>query len=316
MDGGAGQVAGEAASQHAGGGTQSDKVAWSELLPHAFKARLAERPLVYLPLGLCEPHGQISAFGLDTRKAEHLCYTVARSHGGIVAPTHEYHIHENGPSAGFLEANIGETNPHFTGVPSFIFFHFLLYQLRAFHNAGFAGAIVLSGHGGAHIGDLKRVTAAFAETFDFPVWYGTDFELAGDAYPGDHAGKYEISVMMHLHPEGIDWDRAALEAQPGSGGRFALGPDAGEASAAHGARIVEACAAALGELSDKMAAGYGGAAALEEAERRALIGYDEIEVLWRRLSSQDDWASIRPREGQQPVAEQSRWKPYEYARMR
>ncbi|OGX61612.1 MAG: hypothetical protein A2189_02530 [Paenibacillus sp. RIFOXYA1_FULL_44_5] len=46
------------------------KILWAELLPYEFKQRLAECPVVYLPLGLCEPHGQISASGLDTMKAD------------------------------------------------------------------------------------------------------------------------------------------------------------------------------------------------------------------------------------------------------
>ena len=55
-----------------------EKTLWSELLPHEFKTRLADCPIVYLPLGLCEPHGQVSAFGLDTIKAEWICNEAAK----------------------------------------------------------------------------------------------------------------------------------------------------------------------------------------------------------------------------------------------
>ena len=48
-------------------------VAWEFLLPEEFERRLAARPIVYLPLGLCEPHGHIAPFGLDTIKARYLC---------------------------------------------------------------------------------------------------------------------------------------------------------------------------------------------------------------------------------------------------
>jgi creatinine amidohydrolase len=68
------------------------KTLWSELLPYEFKQRLAECPVVYLPLGLCEPHGQVSAFGLDTIKAEWLCQQAAGQVGGIVAPSMGYPI--------------------------------------------------------------------------------------------------------------------------------------------------------------------------------------------------------------------------------
>jgi hypothetical protein len=37
---------------------QKSLVCWEELPPAEFEARLAELPVVYLPLGLCEPHGK------------------------------------------------------------------------------------------------------------------------------------------------------------------------------------------------------------------------------------------------------------------
>jgi len=60
-------------------------VKWSELLPYEFHRRIRELPIVYLPVGLCEPHGQVAALGLDLLKAEHYCEAAARRFGGIVA---------------------------------------------------------------------------------------------------------------------------------------------------------------------------------------------------------------------------------------
>ncbi|WP_281248398.1 creatininase family protein [Paenibacillus catalpae] len=77
------------------------------MFPFEFKQLLAECPVVYLPLGLCEPHGQVSAFGLDTIKAEWLCQNAASSVGGIVAPSMGYHIHETGNHARWLEDTVG-----------------------------------------------------------------------------------------------------------------------------------------------------------------------------------------------------------------
>jgi creatinine amidohydrolase len=113
------------------------KVWWSELYPHEFKTRLADCPVVYLPLGLCEPHGQVSAFGLDTIKAEWLCEQAAIQAGGIVAPSMGYHIYETGYHARWLEDTVGEENPHMSSIPPGIYLSLFLYQLRAFVNAGF-----------------------------------------------------------------------------------------------------------------------------------------------------------------------------------
>lgn len=297
------------------GAGSTDKVLWAELLPYEFKARLRESSVVYMPLGLCEPHGQISAFGLDTFKAEYLCTRTARQAGGIVAPTMGYHVHEVGPSAKFLEDNVGENNPHLSSVPSFVFYHFYLYQLRAFYNAGFHSAVVLSGHGGAHLHDLRKISRLFAKRTGMNVWYGTDFDLVEGLYAGDHAGKYEISMLMHIRPDLIDPERKKLANVPDAGGRLALGDSADQATREYGALVSSACEAALIGIASELG---------NRPDSRvfaAPLGYDVVEELWAKIvrSAEDGtevWATMQPREGQAPVSEHSRWKPYERVRMR
>ena len=41
--------------------TPGDTIRWEDLLPREFEERLAQLPLVYLPMGLCEPHGHVAA---------------------------------------------------------------------------------------------------------------------------------------------------------------------------------------------------------------------------------------------------------------
>src|SRR5436305_14805523 len=93
------------------GDMTSVSVLWEHLLPEELEGRLAARPVVYLPLGLCEPHGHIAPFGLDTIKARYLCEEAARRFGGIVAPAMAYHIHETGYHAPWLEEVMGGVNP-------------------------------------------------------------------------------------------------------------------------------------------------------------------------------------------------------------
>lgn len=293
---------------------ETPKVQWAELFPSEFKSRLQQCPLVYMPLGLCEPHGQISAFGLDTFKAEHLCRRVAEKIGGIVAPTMGYHIHEVGPSARFLEENVGENNPHMTSVPSFIFYHFYLYQLRAFYNAGFQHAIILSGHGGAHLHDLQKITKIFTERVNMRIWYGTDFELTRGTFVGDHAGKYEISALMHFRPDLVDMSRKPLESVAGAGGRLAVGQDAEEASPEYGEHIILACEDALSRIASDLNRQTG------PSEDIIPLSIELIEEIWQQIVSSaenasEQWATLQPRAGQQPVSESSRWKPHEHVKM-
>ncbi|XID91575.1 creatininase family protein [Paenibacillaceae bacterium WGS1546] len=287
------------------------KVRWAELLPGEFKARLAACPIVYLPLGICEPHGQVSAFGLDTFKAEWLCEEAARRTGGIVAPTMGYHIHEAGYHARWLEEEVGEENPHMTGIPPAVMLHFFLYQLRAFANAGFRSIVVVSGHSGGNQRDLRAVAELFMKRVpQVRVWARSDPELVEGLYEGDHAGKYELSQMMYLRPELIDMEARALERVPEAGGRLALGADADEATAELGERIMKACLRRLCEETERLKAeGW------PQAEKPPVIGYDEVERIWSEaLRDSGAWVTGRPWPAQQAVSETSRWKPYEYYR--
>jgi creatinine amidohydrolase len=57
-----------------------------ELLPDAFRARLAACPVAYLPLGTVEWHGEHMALGSDALIAEGLFLRAAARIGGIVMP--------------------------------------------------------------------------------------------------------------------------------------------------------------------------------------------------------------------------------------
>lgn len=288
--------------------SKKEKVLWSELLPFEFAKRTAKCPIVYLPLGICEPHGQISAMGLDTIKAEYLCEEAARRYGGIVAPSLGYQIHEAGYHAAWLESAVGDINPHITAMPPNVLLYFYLYQLRAFVNAGFKAIVVISGHSGGNQEDLRSVTATFNKLVPIATWIGSDPELVNGLFIGDHAGKYEISQLMYLRPELVDFTRLELESSPDSGGRLALGHDALEASAELGQEIIEA---SLHKLSDILAE-------LQEqcktAERLAEpIDYALTELIWEiAQKKRAKWITASPFPNQTPVTKHSRWKRYEY----
>lgn len=287
-----------------------DKVLWSELLPYEFKKRLADSPLVFLPLGICEPHGQISAFGLDTIKAEWLCIEAARRCGGVVAPALGYHIHESGYHARWLEDTVGRENPHMTAMPPHIMLPFFLYQLRSFVNAGFRAIFVVSGHSGGNQYDLRRVAEAFSAKTGVSVRVVSDPELVEGMYEGDHAGKYEISQLQFLRPDLIDFTRIHLQLEDGSGGRLALGDDALEASAEHGERIMNACLNALCKQADQVRESL---VVPMDASETKLLSYEIAEEIWRQLVKQGQWITTQPHPGQNQVSEHSPWKPFEHA---
>jgi creatinine amidohydrolase len=166
------------------------------LRPEEFEQRLANCPIVYLPLGACEPHGHIAPFGLDTIKAVYLCEEAARRFGGVVAPTQGYRIHETGYRAPWLAEVTGNVNPRLTALPPHVVLGSLLYQLRAFRDAGFAAAVVVSRRHGGNQYDLREVARLFCETYPFEAFAGSDSELVEGRYEGGHAGLYEISQLL------------------------------------------------------------------------------------------------------------------------
>src|SRR5262249_39150179 len=63
-----------------------EKVHYLTLLPHAVPARVAARPVAYLPLGTVEWHGEQNALGADALISQGLFERAARRFGGIVYP--------------------------------------------------------------------------------------------------------------------------------------------------------------------------------------------------------------------------------------
>lgn len=284
----------------------SPAVRWSELRPDDFRARRDACPVVYLPIGLCEPHGHVAALGLDLIKAEYYCDEAARRFGGIVAPPQGYHIHECGFHAPWLAEVVGDEEPFLAAVPPHVMLHHFLYQLRAFAMAGFRGVIAVSGHSGGSQNDLRRVASAFTGKFGLPVIVKTDPEWIPHLHQGDHAGRYEISQLIDIRPDLVDLSLLQRRHDPGSGGRLALGDDAGEATTEYGRLINEAIVAAMGEAVSSLTQNP------VPAVSPAALGYQVMEELWSGIrATLPEWTSLSPWPGQPEIPADSRWHGYD-----
>jgi len=262
----------------------STAVRWTHLLPEEFEARLAARPLVYLPMGMCEPHGHGAAFGLDLLKAEFICERAAERYGGIVAPSQGYHIHETGYHEPWLKVVVGDVNPRMAALPPDVVMRSLLFQLRAFVNTGFRQIVVVTGHNGAQA-DLRLVATEFMKVVPIPVTVQSDPELVAGTYPGDHAGRFELSQLMHCFPELVDLDRLDRAADHPLG-RFAQGEDADEATAEYGEVLIETMIARVGELAD---------AQLPAVGEPPFLTFADLEPAWAAvLAQRPEWVSYGP----------------------
>ncbi|WP_067034100.1 creatininase family protein [Allomuricauda sp. CP2A] len=279
---------------------------WSELLPDTFLERQQKCPIVYLPMGLCEPHGHISAFGLDTIKAEFICNAVAREVGGIVAPTQGYHIHESGYHAPWLEEVLGNANPYMASIPPFILLHLFLYQLRAFSNAGFKGVVAITGHAGGNEMDLRMVATNFMRISPMKVEVRADPELVVGRYNGDHAGKYEISQLMYIRPDLINMSKISRQYEDKLLGRFALGHDALEASPQLGEKIMNACIKKTCEIATNLDQ------SIDRDSEIDHINIEQTELVWKDImAAKSKWVTNKLFDGQSGASMDSKWKIYE-----
>lgn len=253
------------------------EVRWERMLRHELEAAFEECPSVYFAYGLCEPHGPQNALGLDALKAHGILVTLARQHGGIVAPPDFWHVHELQGYATWSHEWIGQMRPWLTAVPPWVHFKNVCYQLRATEVLGFETAILLTGHYGPNWRDLKTVLEKIQPHLRMQVYGLPDFEankpgFDGDGAGGDHAGKVETSLLWALEPESVDVSRVV---EPGEKPFFAQGPNAGEASREIGERMVADEVRWLAAKREELRASYDG-----EAESR-LRTFDDVEVFWR-----------------------------------
>jgi creatinine amidohydrolase len=227
-----------------------DEVRWERMFPDQLEAAFKRCPLLYLPYGMCEPHGPQNALGLDALKAHALCVKAAQASGGIVAPPDYWHIHETGFYAAWARREIGEVERHWlTAVPPWVHFKNVCYHVRAAEALGFKAAILLTGHYGPNWKDLKTLASLLQPYVACRLYGLPDFEANVPGFDrdnqsgGDHAGKVETSLLWALEPACVDVTRLPERPlQPEDpkvpGPYFAMGRDAHAAHRRTGDRMV------------------------------------------------------------------------------
>jgi creatinine amidohydrolase len=173
-------------------------VEYERLLPYQFQERIQRHPLVYVPVGSLEWHGEHMALGNDTIKMHALCCEAARLGGGVVFPPLFYGIP--------YMVNYGAKYPHSANLPVSEGFlsDLLSTTLRGLDSVGFRAAILATGHTcREQRGLMRKIAQEYQGAMQV---YGTDdMEWANDLdFSSDHAAKWETSILWYLYPELVD----------------------------------------------------------------------------------------------------------------
>jgi len=163
------------------------------MYPHEFKAALKKNSIAFLPLGSLEYHGYHNVLGLDSLKAWKICQLAAEKIGGIVFPPLYLGVDA------WPDIDI-QKNPN----KQFDCYHLnaKLYQevlenyFYRMVRIGFKKIFVLAGHY-PNVNVAKLAAKKYKDTKIIIVKEPDLIEGAD----GDHAGKWETSLLMALFPK-------------------------------------------------------------------------------------------------------------------
>lgn len=177
---------------------------YERMMPLEIEAVLEKQPIAIIPWGALEWHGHHLAIGLDSIKVGAIADAVAERLGGVSLPPVYAGYQTMKPYRGFrhcLEMSadtVGGLVRDYVG------------QLA---NEGFRLIIIITGHyGDRHVEVLKFHADQIAEEVGVRTWVLAEYEMVEDqGYTGDHAGRWETSLLWHIAPELVKIERYQSE---------------------------------------------------------------------------------------------------------
>ena len=195
------------------------EVKYERLRPEQIVAKRQACPVAYLPIGTIEWHGEHNPVGLDTLKIHELLVQCAQNIGGLVFPPLYYGENRE---QGLMEANAADRDNiakkmHLPGEnfdPGYMiepvsiqnrnYQNLLIHIFHEIKSLGFKVLIIGAGHYPL-LDHARSAAALFHQEQSHPkmiTWSMSGYELVRGKFEpcGDHAGKWETSLLMHLDP--------------------------------------------------------------------------------------------------------------------
>ncbi|MCD6095869.1 MAG: creatininase family protein [Thermoprotei archaeon] len=187
------------------------EVRYELLHPDELDRIVRKRPIAYIPLGSLEWHGRHLPLGNDAIKAYEICLRAAKITGGVVFPPIYW-------GAECLKLRAIGIRDGTVDIDYFVFKAFLLDIVRRVMKQGFRVIVLLTGHySREQVSAIKEVAEMCERITESVKPKGTpsvriialpEYELALDlGYHGDHAAKWETSILMYLRPELVDMEK-------------------------------------------------------------------------------------------------------------
>jgi creatinine amidohydrolase len=196
------------------------KVRYEELLPHEIVEERLKTPIAYLPIGLLEWHGPHLAVGNDALKVHALAIRVAQQGGGLVFPplfygeNREHNLMEfdqldHDKIIDKMALSKESFKPGYMRKPSYqqdaFYIELLLHILYEIESLGFEVIVILAGHYPL-LHHARETIKEYAKNGKAKAWALSGYELVRDVIPeaGDHAAKWETSLLLILRPDCVD----------------------------------------------------------------------------------------------------------------
>ena len=169
------------------------------MLPWQLRAAMAARPVVYIPLGTIEWHGEHLPVGLDALTAHGICLGAAAKDGGIVLPP--LHYGTGGGHGAYPWTIMLETDREIAAA--------LEKSFARLQDFGCRLAVLFSGHfADTQLAMIDRLATEWnAAGHAMKVSATAVNRIEGLSIPPDHAGVFETTLLYALHPHLVQLDR-------------------------------------------------------------------------------------------------------------
>ena len=225
-----------------------EEVRYERLFPKEFNERIAACPVVYVPVGSLEWHGEHMALGNDSIKMQMLCCEAALLGGGIVYPPIYYFI----PGLCDGDPERYRYNPTFHGEPD-VQRTLLLATLASLEKIGFRVAILTTGHTPREqIQMMRDVAGEYRGKMRVHGTCDMDFGKEID-FTSDHAGMWETSILWQAYPGLVDLTRLPRDGAAKLYNVYGKDPRT-EASPALGKKAIAVIARDMAALAAKLLA--------------------------------------------------------------